>query len=55
MRELKKEELIIINGGLSISGSLINALVKGINAFLDLGRSLGTAFRRIGSLSLCPL
>ena len=55
MQELTKEELIYIYGGLSISGSLINALVKGLNTFLDLGRSLGTAIRRIVTSFVCPL
>jgi len=55
MQELSKVELVQVYGGLSLSGTLINALVKGVNTFLDLGRSLGTAIRRIVSSSLCPL
>lgn len=51
---LKKEELLLIQGGFSISGTLINSLVRGINVFLDLGRSVGTAIRRIGGNKLCP-
>lgn len=51
---LSKEELKQITGG-SISGTFINAVVKGINSFLDLGRSVGSGIRRIGSGSLCPL
>lgn len=53
--EIKKEELMIINGGGTITGTLLNAIARGINAFLDLGRSLGTAIRRIGSNSLCQI
>jgi bacteriocin-like protein len=55
MKELTKKELIQVNGGLSISGSLINSIAKGLTVFLDLGRSLGTAIRRIGTSSICPL
>ena len=51
---LKKEELLNINGG-GISGTLLNSIIRGINALLDLGRSLGTAIRRLGSNSICPL
>lgn len=46
MRELNCKELLEIKGG-AISGTLINAFVRGINSLLDLGRSLGTAIRRI--------
>lgn len=52
--ELNKEELLMISAG-GLSGTLLNAIVRGINAVLDLGRSLGTAIRRIGSNNICPL
>lgn len=52
MIELKNEQLNTIKGG-AISGSLINAFVRGIEAILDLGRSLGSAIRRIQSKSIC--
>lgn len=51
---LKKEELLNINGG-GISGTLLNSIIRGVNALLDLGRSLGTAIRRLGSNNICPL
>ncbi len=53
--EIYKTELLMINGGGTISGTLLNSIVRGINALLDLGRSLGTAIRRIGSNSVCPI
>lgn len=52
---LNKNELIKINGGGSISGTVINALVRGINSLLELGRSLGSAIRRAQSGNICPL
>ncbi len=51
---LKEEELRMIHGG-AITGTFINAIIKGVNSFLDLGRSIGTAIRRIGAGSICPL
>lgn len=51
--EIKKQELLMIIGGAGISGAIINALVRGVNCLLELGRSLGTAIRRIGSNTLC--
>lgn len=50
---LDKEELFKIFGGTSISGTLINSFVRAINTVLDIGRSLGTAIRRIISGTLC--
>lgn len=52
--ELEKQELLTIIGG-AISGTLLNSLVRGINAILDLGRSLGTAIRRLGTNSICQI
>lgn len=52
--ELEKQELLTIIGG-SISGTLLNSIVRGINAILDLGRSLGTAIRRLGTNSICQV
>ena len=53
--ELKKSELIQIYGGANISGTLINSIVRGIEAILDLGRSLGSSIRRIGSNNICSM
>jgi hypothetical protein len=54
MIELSSNELKNIRGG-AISGTLINAFVRGIEALLDLGRSLGNAIRRFKSKSICKL
>lgn len=51
--ELTKEQLLSIQGGISISGTLINSFVRGVNVILELGRSVGTAIRRIGSNNVC--
>ena len=53
--ELQKKELLQIQGGININGTWINAVVRGIEAIMDLGRSFGTAIRRIGSNSVCSL
>ncbi|HHT38828.1 MAG TPA: hypothetical protein GXZ95_05435 [Mollicutes bacterium] len=52
--ELDNIELMNVRGG-SISGTLINAFVRGMNTLLDIGRSLGNAIRRITSNSICKL
>lgn len=53
--ELNKNQLLSVVGGFNISGTLINAFVKGINSILDLGRSIGTAIRRIQCNKICSL
>ena len=52
--KIKNEELLQIVGG-AISASMINTIIRGINSFLDLGRSVGTAIRRIQSGRICSL
>lgn len=52
--ELKKQELLTITGG-ALSGTLLNSIVRGINAFLDLGRSIGTAIRRLTTNTICAV
>jgi len=57
MEKLKENELRQIVGGASITGALINAYVRGIEALMDLGRTIGTSIRRamMGSAGLCNL
>lgn len=52
---LEKEELLQIVGGISITGTLINALSRGITTIMDLGRSLGSALRRAIGGTMCPI
>lgn len=49
---LIEEEMKNIIGG-AITASWISAIAKGINSILDLGRSLGSAIRRIQTGRLC--
>lgn len=50
---VEDNELKNIIGG--ASGTYINAIIRGVNSFLDVGRSLGTAIRRLIDGSICPL
>lgn len=54
MKKLNKEQLLKITGG-SISATLLNALVRGVNVFLDVGRSVGSAIRRFFSGKKCSI
>lgn len=49
---LKDSELKLIHGG-SITATFINAIVKGISLIIELGKSLGSSFRRITSGATC--
>lgn len=53
MRELSKEELKQIYGG-AISSTLLNAFIRGVNTFFEVGKTLGSAVRRIFSKDICP-
>ena len=55
MKELDLIYYKDIDGGLSVSNSLINSLTNGIKIILELGRSLGTAIRRGSSRKICSL
>jgi hypothetical protein len=55
MNYMTKEELVNVVGGASITGSMLSAIIKGINSLLDLGRSLGSAIRRLRNNTICPL
>lgn len=48
MTSLNNEQLNSITGGAySITGSLVSAFVEGIESVMNIGRSLGTAIRRL--------
>ena len=53
MQLISKSELNNITGGLTINGTLISSLVKGISTILDLGRTLGTAINRVLNNNYC--
>ena len=53
MTELTNDVMLQIQGGASITGTFLNSLIRGISSLLELGRSVGTAIRRIGSHQLC--
>lgn len=56
MKTLNDEELFsICGGGTTFTSSYINAIVKGIDSLLDVGRSLGGAIRRWIEGSMCKL
>lgn len=53
--QLTNNELKEIKAGTAISGTLINALVRGINIFIDAGRYLGSSIRRFAGNKSCGM
>lgn len=55
MKLLTTDELLQIEGGVSLSGSLINAVGSIIKIVLEVGRSIGSGLRRLYDDSMCTL
>ena len=55
MKKLNRSEMLNVCGGFNISVTFITALIRGVNSFMDVGRSLGTAIRRTTAGKYCPL
>ncbi len=55
MKDINNQELNLISGGISVSGSLINSFSSAITKILEVGRSLGTAIRRVANKKICAI
>lgn len=44
---------IIVGGGVNFSGAILNAIKSCISTIMDVGRTVGSAIRRINSGKLC--
>ncbi len=54
MDELKKKDMmLIIGGGVSITGALIEAISSCIEVIFGIGKAVGGAIRRISGNKLC--
>ena len=54
VKTLNENELREIDGG-SLTGTIINALTSAAKVVLDIGRSLGSALRRISEDKKCAI
>ena len=55
MNKLNRSELHEIEGGTSITGTIISAFTNTLKTVYEFGRSLGNAFRRIKEDKLCEV
>lgn len=55
MNKLSNEELISVVGGSAntLTASFLNAISKCLDSLLEVGRSIGSALRRLSSQNLC--
>lgn len=55
MKEIKTDKLVLIEGGIDVSGAVINSFTAGIKIILELGRSLGSVLRRGSTGNMCSI
>ena len=55
MIEINKEQMLKIDGGTSISGSMLNAVYKTISLIYSIGESLGSYIRRAVEKKMCDI
>ncbi len=52
---LSKKDLKKIKAGKTLSATLLNSIMRGINTFMDVGRYFGSSIRRWIYKGKCPL
>lgn len=52
MKELTNKELNLVIGGM-ISGAVLSSIIRGASVILELGRSFGSALRRMITKKYC--
>lgn len=55
MRELKGEEMLKVEGGTSITATMVNAVYKVVELIYTLGESLGSYIRRKTEDKMCDI
>lgn len=56
MKKIKDDkELMLIVGGFSLTGTIVNAFLSVGKFVYSLGQSFGTSLRRIGSNNICQI
>ena len=55
VKEIKYNELHLIEGGLNVTASLINSITAGVKIILEVGRSLGSVLRRGTTGDICKM
>lgn len=53
--ELNKKELLKVYGGAGVTAAMLNGFARTISTIVEVGRSFGSAIRRLYSGNVCPL
>lgn len=53
MKELNRNELKKVKGGINLSAALIKVIISAIYDLLDVGRNIGSSFRRTIAGKMC--
>ena len=55
MWEIRKDEMLKIEGGTSISASMLSAIYKTIDTIYSIGEALGSYIRRVKEGKICDI
>ncbi len=55
MQVLGEKELLAVEGGIDITGTLINSISTIVKTIASLGRSFGSAIRRLADNKMCSV
>lgn len=55
MKQMTIQETYDVIGGISITAALFNGLTSAVSKIFELGKSLGSALRRLTSGKICSL
>ena len=55
MREIRKEEMLKVDGGASFTASMLTAIYRTIEVIYSIGDSLGSYIRRVVSNKMCKI
>ena len=55
MREINKREMLSVEGGATLSASMLSAIYKTIDTIFSIGEALGSYIRRVTEKKMCDL
>ena len=53
MEKLKRDEMLNVKGGSSVTAAMLNAIIRGITTMYTIGQAVGSAIRRAMTGSYC--
>lgn len=53
MKQIKKEEMLLVKGGAGFSSAMLNALMRTVSVMFSVGQAVGSAIRRAVNGNYC--